>query len=100
MDIIPKQTVKDLGIAATEAEVDSLVVTLNEELNQRIGVEIANQLDDAQLKQMVTLSEAEDKIPLQSFLESNVEDLEQIVKDQVDSMLGELLENKEKLSQV
>lgn len=99
MDIITKQTIKDLGIAANETEVVSLVVTLNEELNQRIGIEIANQLDDAQLKQMVTLSEAEDKTPLQAFLESNVEDLEQIVKDQVDSMLGELLENKEKLSQ-
>ncbi|NCU39178.1 hypothetical protein EOL96_09215 [Candidatus Saccharibacteria bacterium] len=91
--LITLQHLQELGIDLNDTDADALVAHLNEQLEERIGVEITDSLDDEQLKRLVELQKEGDDEIIGAWLEENVPELQQIAEDERDVLLGDLAEN-------
>lgn len=91
--IITKDLLVALGINLTEEQLDTLVEHANTTLNERIGAEITESLDDNQLKELIALEEANDDVKVAEWLSKNIPELKEIIEDERDILLGELAEN-------
>ncbi len=98
MQYITKQDLIDLGIAVNENEVEALLTHLNEQLEERVGVEITESLDDEKLAEFVELQETADDTKIGEWLQANVPELQAIVQDEIDILLGDLAENADGLT--
>lgn len=96
--IISQEAVRKLGLAVEDDAMEAFVAEINLQLEERIGMEIAAQLEDDQLEKMVELTKQDDKSKLEEFIEDNVEDLDRIVQDQVAVMLDDLVQSQAKTS--
>lgn len=92
-EFITKESLVNLGINLEGQDVDSLLVHLNDTLEERVGSEITESLDDAQLKTLVEMQEKATDEEIGEWLKQNVPEFEQIVQDEIDIVLGELAEN-------
>lgn len=90
---ITKELLASVGIAVKPEEEATLLEHLNETLQERVGLEITDSLDDDQLETLVSLQEKDDPVAVQQWLTDNVPELQEIVKDEIDILLGELAEN-------
>lgn len=91
--LITQQTLDDFGISLTDAQdATALLAHLNETLDERVGAEITETLDDEQLKELLALQEKSDDEAVGTWLSANVDELEQITQDEIDILLGELAE--------
>lgn len=95
--ITPAQ-LAEAGVNLPEDQIPELLDHLNEELEERIGEEITNTLDDEKLEALVQLQENGTDEEVSNWLQANVPELEQIVQDEIDILLGEIAENAEELS--
>lgn len=86
----------ELGIELTDT--DNLLTHLNDTLQERVGTEITESLDDEKLKQLLALQEEGSDEDIADWLETNVPELKEIVQDEIDILLGELAENNEDVS--
>lgn len=91
--LITKELLEEFGIDLSGKDVDSLVQHLNETLDERVGTEITESLDDDQLKELLDLQEKGSDEEVGTWLQANVPELQQIAQDEVDILLGELAEN-------
>ena len=98
MQYITKQDLIDLGIAVNENEVEALLTHLNEQLEERVGVEITESLDDEKLAEFVELQETADDTKIGEWLQATVPELQAIVQDEIDILLGDLAENADGLT--
>lgn len=87
---ITKDSLIALGIAVDDATADSLIAHLNETVNERVGLEITEQLDDDQLLELATLQETASGEELGAWIAKRVPDYKQIVSDNIDIVIGEL----------
>lgn len=94
-DYITKDTLLNLGISLEDKDVESLIAHLNETVEERIGAEITEQLNDKQLEELVTLQETADDETLGKWIATTVPGFTQIVQDNIDIVLGELAEGAE-----
>jgi hypothetical protein len=92
---ITESTLDALGIDLSGQDKDTLLVHLNETLQERVGAEITESLDDTQLQTLLDLQENATDEDLGTWLEQNVTDFKQIVQDEIDILLGELAENSD-----
>jgi hypothetical protein len=92
---ITESTLDALGIDLSGQDKDALLTHLNETLQERVGAEITESLDDAQLQTLLDLQDKATDEDLGTWLEQNVPDLKQIVQDEIDIILGELAENSD-----
>ena len=90
---ITEETLNEIGIDLTGQDKLALLAHLNDTLEERIGVEITESLDDDQLKELLDLQESGNDEAITSWLETHVPDLQDIVADHVAVLLGELAEN-------
>ena len=90
---ITKEAVLALGINLEGQDIDSLLTHLNETLEDRVGTEITESLDDTQLQELLKLQEDANDQEIGEWLEANVPEMKQIVQDEIDILLGELAEN-------
>lgn len=90
---ITKETVLGLGIDLGDQDIDALLTHLNETLEERIGTEITDSLDDNQLQELLKIQESANDEEIGKWLETNVPDMKQIVQDEIDILLGEIAEN-------
>ena len=98
--IITKDLLVAAGVIVKPEDEQKLIDHLNEMLEDRVGVEVVESLDDTQLDELATLQEADDQTAIQSWMEKNVPELEDIVKDEVDVLLGEVAKDADNFAQI
>lgn len=91
-DYITKDLLKTLGITLDDANADSLIAHMNETVEERIGAEITESLDDKQLAELVKLQETASDEEIGKWIAAHVPDYQQIVQDNIDIVIGELAE--------
>lgn len=91
------QTLRDFGLTVDDATVDALLQHLNDTIEERIGAEIVEALDDDQLKEMLAIQDAGDDA-LGEWIAAHVPEYEQIVQDNIDITVGELAENTDAIN--
>lgn len=82
-----------LSLEVSEVDLTSLLEHLNETLEERVGAEIAESLDDTQLAELLQVQESGDTAAMEQWYANNVSELEEIVADEKAILLGELAEN-------
>jgi len=97
--VITPTLLAEAGIKIPEDQVADLIDHLNAELEERIGEEITNSLDDDKLEELVELQKTADDEAISKWLEANVPELGDIVQDEIDILIGEISENAEGFSQ-
>lgn len=100
MQYITKQDIIALGITTDNVNSDALIDHLNEQLVERIGVEIAEQLEDDKLVEYIKFQETASDEAIERWLQDNIPDFQDIFQDEIDILLGELAENADNLNQL
>ena len=95
MQYITLDDLTKIGIAKSPEETDALLTHLNEQLEERVGTEIVESLEDEKLDEYLALEESGTDEEVGSWLLENVSELPQMVQDEIDILLGELAENAE-----
>ncbi len=80
----------DLGIHLPSGDAESLIAHLNETVEERIGLEIAESLSDEELAEMITLQETASSAELAAWITAHVDQSKYIIQDNIDIVLGEL----------
>lgn len=88
--IITKQLLDAAGVVVKAEDEQALIDHLNEVLEDRVGAEVVESLDDDQLDELATLQESDNQDAIQSWMQKNVPEMEDIVKDEIDILLGEV----------
>ena len=97
--IITKALLDEAGIDLTGQDIDALLAHLNQTLEERVGTEITESLDDAQLDELLAVQENGSDEEVGAWLEKNVPELQEITQDEIDILLGELAENADSINQ-
>jgi len=97
--IITKALLDEAGIDLTGQDVDALLAHLNRTLEERVGTEITESLDDTQLDELLAVQENGSDEEVGAWLEKNVPELQEITQDEIDILLGELSENADSINQ-
>ncbi|MDB5187448.1 MAG: hypothetical protein JWM07_920 [Candidatus Saccharibacteria bacterium] len=92
---ITQSTLETLGIDLSDQDVDALLDDLNETLQERVGTEIAQSLNEDQLKELITLQESASEAEIGDWLQKNVTDMQQIIQNEIDILIGEIVEDDE-----
>ena len=87
---ITLEDLRSIGINLPPEQVESTLSDLNNTLNERIGIEITESLTDDKLDEMMTIKQSGDNDALVSWMSANIPELEDIVSDERDILLGEL----------
>lgn len=95
---ITKQSLLALGITLDDATADSLLAHLNQTVEERVGVEITEELDDDQLKELIDLQETANDEQIGAWIAIHVPDYRQIVQDNIDIVIGELAEGTDHIN--
>lgn len=95
---ITLEAIQELGINLEGQDVDNLLTHLNETLEERVGTEITNSLDDDKLNELLKLQETATDEEVGNWLATNVPELQQITQDEIDILLGELSENSNEIN--
>lgn len=88
------------GINVSEDQIEALLESANDQLDERIGTEITETLEDDQLEALVKLQSAGDDEAVAEWLAKNVPELEQIIQDETDIILGEIAESAKAINNV
>lgn len=91
--ILDNQTLTALGIDLSENKATALMEHFEATLQERIGMEIFEALDDDQATELITLEQKGDVNAIAEYIKKNVPDYEAIVEDETDILLGELADN-------
>lgn len=97
---INEETLRNFDITIADADKDSLLKHLNDELQERVGAEITAMLDDAKLEELVSLQETGSDEQVGEWLAQNVPELSAIVQDEIDILLGDLAEKSDSINNV
>jgi hypothetical protein len=92
---ITQSTLETLGIDLSDQDIDALLEDLNETLQERVGTEITQSLNEDQLKELVDIQESASEEEMGAWLEKNVPDMKQIVQNEIDILIGEIVEDEE-----
>lgn len=92
---ITQSTLTTLGINLSDQDVDALLDDLNETLQERVGTEITQSLSEDQLKELVELQESASEAQIGEWLQKNIPDMQQIIQNEIDILIGEIVEDEE-----
>lgn len=92
---ITQQTLEALDIDLTGEDVEALLDHLNETLQERIGAEITESLNDEQIKTLADMQESASDEALGTWLEENVSGMQDIVQNEIDILMAEIVEEDE-----
>lgn len=96
---ITEDTLQKVGIDLKDQDTAALLAHLNEMLEERIGAEITDSLDDTKLQELLDLQEKGSDEETGNWLQANVPELKEIIQDETDILLGELAENSDGINQ-
>jgi predicted house-cleaning noncanonical NTP pyrophosphatase (MazG superfamily) len=91
--LITAELLTSTGIIVPTEQLSPLLDYMNSVLEDRVGEEIVESLNDDQLEELVKLQEGSSDEEVQTWLETNVFDLTEIIKDEIDIILGEAAEH-------
>jgi len=97
---ITEQNLKAIGINLEGKDIASLLTHLNETLEERVGAEITDTLDDDQLKTLIDMQEKASEEEVGKWMQENVPEFNEIIQDEIDIILGELVENTDGINSV
>lgn len=83
------QFLASMNITLSDSQKQALATHIDTTLQQRIINEVVDTMDDDQLREWEAVQEQEDKAQWQ-WLQENIADLDDIVKDEIDILLGEI----------
>lgn len=92
------ETLQDFGIEVDQSTAATLLAHLNDTIEERIGAEIIESLDDEQLKELLALQETGTEDQVGEWIATHVPEYEQIVQDNIDITVGELAEGAEAIN--
>lgn len=95
---ITENNLKAFGINLDGQDKESLLAHLNETLQERVGTEIAALLDDTKLKELLDMQETATGEEVGNWLVTNVPQLQQIVEDEIDILMGELADSTDTIN--
>ena len=87
-----------MGIQLDKEQMSKLVQHTNDTLNERVGADIVESLDDAKLEEYLAVQQSNDDERTSNWLAANVPELTQIVENERDILLGELAENADNIA--
>jgi hypothetical protein len=93
--VLDKEILASLGINLDDEKTEALIKMFEEQLQERVGAEIFEALDDDHAKELVTIQESGDESSIAAYIEQNIPDFRSIVEDETDILLGELADNAE-----
>ncbi|NCU29359.1 hypothetical protein EOM60_01970 [Candidatus Saccharibacteria bacterium] len=96
MPILTKEFLEQIGIYLDDESIAKLSESVEEELYQRVIKEIIELSDDDIIAELSKLNDMSDS-DAQSWLQANVEDLDEIVNDEIAILLGDLAENADNI---
>lgn len=96
MALIDQEFLSSLGIVLDDQSFQSFDEHFQSTLRERILTEIVAELTPAQAEELATMENASDP-ELQQWLAANIPDLQEIVSDEIDILLGEVAESAEQL---
>ncbi len=97
--LITKDLLDELGIEIGDQDITTLLAHLNETLDERIGEQVTDSLDDDKLKELLELQDKGDEEAVGDWIEANVPELEEIVSDERDILLGELADGADTINE-
>jgi len=92
---ITQSTLESLGIDLSDQDIDALLEDLNETLQERVGTEITQSLSEKQLTELVDMQESASEEDMGAWLEKNIPDMKQIVQNEIDILIGEIVEDED-----
>lgn len=92
---ITKDNLEALGIDLSNRDVDALLTELNNALQERVSVEITESLNGEQLQELLEIQETASADELTAWLERHVPNLQQVVQEEIDVILGELADEND-----
>ena len=92
-DLITPEMLAQTGIIVADDQVDDYLTLMNEQLTDRVGQAILELLTDEQVDELSVIQEKDDDDALNAWLEENVTELEDIIEDEIDILLGEAAES-------
>lgn len=87
-----------MGIILTDDKMTSLLDHLNEELNERVGTSLLEELSDEQIEEYNELSKTAEGDQIGEWLSSKIPEFSQIIQDEIDIILGDIAEKADDLS--
>lgn len=97
--LITRELLDQFGISLEGRDEASFIQHLNDTLEERIGAEITESLDDEQLKTLLELQEKGSDEEVGAWIDQNVPELQQITQDEIDILLGEVAENSDEINE-
>lgn len=88
-----------MGINLTDEKMTSLLDHLNQELNERVGTALLQELDDEQIDEYNEFIKTASEDQVGEWLSSKIPEFTQIIQDEIDVMLGDVAEKAEKLGE-
>ncbi len=98
MAIISQSFLEDIGISLDQQTYEAFAAHFEETLGDRIIDGIIDTLSDEELEQLTQLR-ADDDANLQTWLQSHVPDLKEIIEDELAILVGEIAENSEQINE-
>lgn len=95
---ITEATLNEMGIILDAEKMTSLLGHLDDELNERVGTALLEELSSEQIDEYNKLSETSDDDQIGEWLSLKIPEYKQIVQDEIDIMLGSVAEKAEELS--
>jgi len=99
-DLITPEMLAETGIIVAENELEEYLTLMNDQLTDRVGQAILEVLTDEQIDELAEVQETDDDEALNTWLEKNVSDLEDIIQDEIDILLGEAAESSEAINEL
>ncbi|RYX78364.1 hypothetical protein EON76_05710 [bacterium] len=96
---ITKDALLALGINLDDQDIDSLLAHLNDTVEERIGAEITESLSDEQLQELIDLQENATDEEVGDWIAEHVPDYKEIVQDNIDIVIGELVDGADEVNQ-
>jgi hypothetical protein len=97
---ITEENLTAFGINLDNQNKASLLEHLNETLQERVGTEITAMLDDTKLRELLDLQDSANDEEVGNWLAQNVPELQQIVEDEIDILMGELADSSNTINTI
>lgn len=97
MALLSREFLEQLGIQLDDQNYAALSAHFETTLYERVIAEIGEELTPEQAAELANLQSADDT-SIQQWLTTNVPELQDIVSDEIDILLGEIAENSEQIA--
>jgi len=96
MKIITEEFLKEIGVNLSPEETALLSDHFETTLHERTFQEVVNTLNEEQANELTAMADRDDPA-ISDWLLANVPELPEIVQDEIDILLGELVEGRDQL---